>query len=116
VQGDTHDIGKNLVKIMLEAAGFEVYDVGRDVSASTFVQKAEELGARIIALSTLMTTAMESMEQVVKLLVEKDLRSKYYVMIGGGPVSQAYADKIGADKYGKSATEAVKIAKAWVAD
>jgi corrinoid protein of di/trimethylamine methyltransferase len=110
VQGDTHDIGKNLVKIMLEAAGFEVVDLGRDVPPLQFIERAEEINARIIALSTLMTTAMDSMQQVVDLLKQKGLREKYYVLIGGGPVSKTFADKIGADEYGANANEAVRIA------
>jgi corrinoid protein of di/trimethylamine methyltransferase len=110
VQGDTHDIGKNLVKIMLEAAGFEVHDLGRDVPPEKFIEKAEAVGARIIAMSTLMTTAMDSMQVLVNLLNEKGLRDKYEVLIGGGPVSKAFADKIGADDYGANANEAVKIA------
>ncbi len=110
VQGDTHDIGKNLVKIMLEAAGFEVYDLGRDVPPLKFIEKAEETGAKIIAMSTLMTTAMDSMQGLVDLLKEKGLRDKYVVLIGGGPVSKKFADKIGADDYGASASEAVRIA------
>ena len=110
VQGDTHDIGKNLVKIMLEAAGFEVYDLGRDVAPHEFIERAEEVGANIIALSTLMTTAMDSMQELVELLNKKGLRDKYYVLVGGGPVSKTYANKIGADEYGANANEAVRLA------
>ncbi len=109
VQGDTHDIGKNLVKIMLEAAGFEVHDLGRDVPPLKFIEKAEEIGAKIIAMSTLMTTAMDSMQGLVDLLNEKGLRDKYIVLVGGGPVSKKFADKIGANDYGASASEAVRI-------
>ncbi len=110
VQGDTHDIGKNLVKIMLEAAGFEVYDLGRDVAPSKFIEQAEEVGAKIIAMSTLMTTAMDSMQELVCLLEKKGLRDKYKVLIGGGPISKTFADKIKADEYGANANEAVRIA------
>lgn len=110
VQGDTHDIGKNLVKIMLEAAGFEVYDLGRDVAPSKFIERAEEVGAKIIAMSALMTTAMESMQELVELLEKKGLRDKYKVLIGGGPISKIFADKIKADEYGGNANEAVRIA------
>jgi dimethylamine corrinoid protein len=109
VQGDTHDIGKNLVKIMLESAGFEVHDLGRDVPPLRFIEKAQEVGAKVIALSTLMTTAMDSMQEVVRLLKEKGLRDKYVVLIGGGPVSKTFAQKIGADDYGDNANEAVRI-------
>jgi len=110
VQGDTHDIGKNLVKIMMETAGFEMYDLGRDVPAVEFVSKAKEVGACIIALSTLMSTTMCGMEDVIKILEEEKLRDKIKVMIGGGPISQKFADKIGADAYTTDATKAAKVA------
>ncbi len=115
VQGDTHDIGKNLVKIMLEAAGFQVYDLGRDVEPRAFVEKAKEVGARIICLSTLMTTTMHNMKAVVDLLREEDLQDQIKVMIGGGPVSQAYAAQIGADAYTTDAAAAAGWAKGMVA-
>ncbi|WP_373899608.1 corrinoid protein [Haloimpatiens sp. FM7315] len=111
VEGDTHDVGKNLVKIMMEAAGFEVYDLGRDVPLGNFIAKAEEIKADIICMSTLMTTTMPGMKRVIDKLTEKDLRHKYKVMIGGGPVSKKFADKIGADLYTKDANEAVREAK-----
>lgn len=114
VQGDTHDIGKNLVKIMMETEGFEVIDLGRDVAPIAFVEKAKEVGASIIALSTLMTTTMEGMAQVIKILEEEDLREKIKVMIGGGPISQSFADKIGADAYTTDASRAAKFAKSLV--
>lgn len=115
VQGDTHDIGKNLVKIMLEAAGFQVYDLGRDVEPRAFVEKAKEVGARIICLSTLMTTTMHNMKAVVDLLREESLQDQIKVMIGGGPVSQAYAAQIGADAYTTDAAAAAGWAKGMVA-
>ena len=115
VQGDTHDIGKNLVKIMLEAAGFQVYDLGRDVEPRAFVEKAKEVGARIICLSTLMTTTMHNMKAVVDLLREEGLQDQIKVMIGGGPVSQAYAAQIGADAYTTDAAAAAGWAKGMVA-
>ena len=115
VQGDTHDIGKNLVKIMLEAAGFQVYDLGRDVEPRAFVEKAKEVGARIICLSTLMTTTMHNMKTVVDLLREESLQDQIKVMIGGGPVSQAYAAQIGADAYTTDAAAAAGWAKGMVA-
>lgn len=115
VQGDTHDIGKNLVKIMLEAAGFQVYDLGRDVEPRAFVEKAKEVGARIICLSTLMTTTMHNMKTVVDLLREEGLQDQIKVMIGGGPVSQAYAAQIGADAYTTDAAAAAGWAKGMVA-
>jgi corrinoid protein of di/trimethylamine methyltransferase len=109
IEGDTHDIGKNLVKTMLSASGFDVFDLGRDVPPQTYVDKAEEIGADVIAISTLMTTTMPGMETVIKILVERGLRSKYKVIIGGGPISQAYADKIGADGYSVNAADAVRL-------
>jgi dimethylamine corrinoid protein len=114
VQGDTHDIGKNLVKIMMETEGFEVIDLGRDVAPKAFVEKAKEVGASIIALSTLMTTTMEGMAEVIKILEEENLRDKIKVMIGGGPISQSFADKIGADAYTTDASKAAKYAKTLV--
>lgn len=111
VQGDTHDIGKNLVKIMLETAGFEVYDLGRDVPIQNFIDKAKEVEASIIALSTLMTTTMAGMAEVVKKLECENLKGQIKVMIGGGPISQGFANKIGADAYSANAIDAVRVAK-----
>lgn len=111
IEGDTHDIGKNLVKTMLEAAGFEMYDLGRDVKVENFVRKAKEVGADIIAMSTLMTTTMPGMKRVVELLKQENMRDKVKALIGGGPLSQAYSDKIGADGYSGSALDAVRLAK-----
>ena len=111
VEGDTHDIGKNLVKIMLESSGFELIDLGRDIPPAAFVDKAAEINAQIIALSTLMTTTMDGMGEVIKILKERGLREKVKVMIGGGPVSQQFADRIGADGYSANAAGAVRLAK-----
>ncbi|MBU3145046.1 corrinoid protein [Clostridium sp. CF012] len=111
VEGDTHDIGKNLVKIMLETAGFDIVDLGRDVAPSTFVEKAKEEKAKIIVISTLMTTTMEGMNEVIEILIKENIRDDFKVMIGGGPISQGYANKIGADGYSVNAAEAVKLAK-----
>ena len=111
VEGDIHDIGKNLVRIMLEGAGFEIFDLGRDVPLRDFVSKAEEVGADIIAMSTLMSTTMGGMRGVIKILEKEGLRDKYKVMIGGGPISQSLADRIGADAYGDGISEAVRTAK-----
>jgi len=111
VEGDTHDIGKNLVKIMLETSGFEVFDLGRDISAADFVAKAKEVGAKIIALATLMTTTMDAMDEVIQLLKKENIKNEYKVIIGGGPISQSFADKIGADGYAVNAADAVKLAK-----
>jgi corrinoid protein of di/trimethylamine methyltransferase len=115
VEGDTHDIGKNLVKIMLDASGFEVIDLGRDIAPRRFVDAAVAAGARIVALSTLMTTTMEGMAEVVRLLEAEGLRDRFKVMVGGGPISQAFASKIGADGYSANAAEAVRLAKRLVA-
>ncbi len=111
VQGDTHDIGKNLVRIMLEVAGFEVHDLGRDVPPRKFVDRAVEVKADIIALSTLMTTTMERMGEVIGILEEENLRSRFKVIVGGSPLSQAFADRIGADGYAPKAAQAVLLAK-----
>ena len=109
VAGDTHDIGKNLVKILLDAAGYEVVDLGRDIEPKRFVETAIREGARVIALSTLMTTTMDAMSDVVRLLAEGNLRDRFKVIVGGGPISQAFADRIGADGYAASAPAAVKL-------
>jgi len=111
IEGDTHDIGKNLVRIMLETGGFEVFDLGRDVPPKAFVDKAKEVNANIIALSTLMTTTMDGMGQVVRLLQEDNIRNGFKVMVGGGPISPSFAKRIGADGYAVNAAEAVKVAK-----
>jgi corrinoid protein of di/trimethylamine methyltransferase len=111
MEGDTHDIGKNLVKIMLESSGFEMVDLGRDVPPEVFVDKAAEVGADLILLSSLMTTTMDGMAEVVRLLNERGIRAKIKVVVGGSPISQGFADRIGADAYGKNATAAVQLCK-----
>lgn len=111
VEGDTHDIGKNLVKIMLETSGFDVFDLGRDIAPAAFVEKAKEVDADIIALATLMTTTMEGMASVVQLLQQQNIKDKYKVIIGGGPISQGFADKIGADGYAVNAADAVRLSR-----
>ncbi|MGM0471830.1 MAG: corrinoid protein [Bacillota bacterium] len=110
VEGDTHDIGKNLVKTMFETAGFEVFDLGRDIPPVDFIDKAVEVGADIIGLSTLMTPTMPKMEEVINILKKRGLKEQIKVMIGGGPISQSFADQIGADMYTVNASEAVKAA------
>jgi len=112
VQGDLHDIGKNLVTMMLKGAGFDVIDLGVDVSAAKFVEKAKETKVKIVGLSALITTTMPSMEKVVKALKEAGLAVK--VMIGGAPITQAYADRIGADGYAPDAASAVDLAKSLI--
>jgi dimethylamine corrinoid protein len=111
VEGDTHDIGKNLFKIMLETSGFEVYDLGRDVPPIEFVNKVKEVGANLIGLSTLMTTTMDNMAVVIELLKKEKIREEVVVMVGGGPISQNFADKIGADGYSNEASKAALVAK-----
>jgi len=108
VQGDTHDIGKNIVKIMLETGGFEVYDLGRNVPLQAFVDKVEEVGATVVAMATLMTTTMDGMQVVVEELEKRGLRDKVTVIIGGGPISQAFADEIKANIYATDANVAVR--------
>jgi dimethylamine corrinoid protein len=110
VEGDTHDIGKNLVRLMMEVSGLEMHDLGRDVPPAAFVDKAEEIGARMICISTLMSTTMDHMKEVVDTLKSRGIREKYRVMIGGGPISQSFADAIGADGYAPNAAAAVKKA------
>jgi corrinoid protein of di/trimethylamine methyltransferase len=111
VQGDTHDIGKNIVGIMLEAAGFEVHDAGRDVSPESFVEKVRETKALVLGLSALMTSSMVSMKKVIELLVKEGLRDKVKIIIGGAPVSARYAREIGADAYSHDAVDAVRVVK-----
>ncbi len=109
VKGDTHDIGKNLVKIMLDNAGFEMHDLGRNVPYAKFVDTAGELKADLVCLSTLMTTTMDGMQVIIEDLKNAGIASR--VMVGGGPISPGFAKNIGADGYAKNAAEAVKVAK-----
>ena len=111
VKGDLHDIGKNLTAMMLKGAGFEIYDMGVDVDASAFIAKAEEVGADIIGMSALLTATMPNMKELVDLLKEKNLREKYVVMIGGAPVTDQFAEEIGADYYTPDAASAAEVAK-----
>jgi corrinoid protein of di/trimethylamine methyltransferase len=112
LEGDTHDIGKNLVKIMLDVAGFEIHDLGRNVPLADFIEKAKEVNAAMICMSTLMTTTMDGMATVIEMLKEEGIRDRFKVLVGGGPISQAYADRIGADGYASNASKAVEMAKA----
>lgn len=111
VKGDLHDIGKNLVCMMLEGAGFEVVDVGADVAPEKFVQALKDTKAQILGISTLLTTTMLGMKDVLRALEQADLRKQVKVMVGGAPVTQSFADEIGADAYGESAAVAVDRAK-----
>lgn len=111
VKGDMHDIGKNLVTMMLEGAGFNVVDLGVDLSVDNLIKQVEQLKPEILGLSALLTTTMSEMKKVIEALEEKGLRNKVKVIIGGAPVDAAFAKKIGADGYGYDATEAVRQAR-----
>lgn len=111
VKGDLHDIGKNLVGIMLKGAGYEVIDVGCDVKAEVFVDAAEAEGASVVGLSALLTTTMTGMKEVVELVRTRGLQNKVKVIVGGAPLSKAFADEIGADAYGYDASNAVEVVK-----
>lgn len=111
VQGDLHDIGKNLVASMLEGGGFEVVDLGVDVPANRFVEAAQEKDGTIVALSALLTTTMTQMKAVIEALEAAGVRSGTKVMIGGAPITQQYADEIGADGYSDNASAAVALAR-----
>jgi 5-methyltetrahydrofolate--homocysteine methyltransferase len=113
-QGDLHDIGKNLVAMMLEGAGFKVLNLGRDVAPEKFVAAVQEHGANIVGISALMTTTMPAMKRTIDALIKAGVRGRVKVMVGGAPVSQAFADEIGADGYAKDSTLAVVRAKALV--
>jgi 5-methyltetrahydrofolate--homocysteine methyltransferase len=109
VQGDLHDIGKNLVVMMLKGAGFDVVDIGVDVTPDVFVEKAREAEVQVVGLSALLTTTMPAMEKTIQAIKDSGLAVK--IMIGGAPVTQMYADKIGADGYAADAASAVDTAK-----
>ena len=113
VQGDLHDIGKNLVAMMLKGAGFEVIDLGVDVGPEKFIEQVKTSKAQLIGMSALLTTTMPGMERTIKAIKQAGLAAK--VMIGGAPVTQEYANKIGADGYASDAASAVDIAKSLVA-
>ena len=115
VKGDLHDIGKNLVKMMLEGGGFEVIDLGTDVSVDKFVEVVKVDQPDIVGMSALLTTTMVNMPEVVKALEAAGLRDKVKIMIGGAPITQNYADQIGADSYSPDAASAVDNAKTFVA-
>ncbi len=111
ISGDTHDIGKNIVALVIESAGFDVRDLGRDVSARAFVDAAVKFEADIIAMSSLMTTTMENMADVARLLVQENRRDDFILLAGGRPLSRAFASKIGADYYAKNAADALRLVK-----
>ena len=111
VTGDLHDIGKNLVGMMLEGAGFDIIDVGIDVPAEKFIETAKEHNAPIIGLSCLLTTTMPALQDVIESVNSSQLNRKVKVMIGGAPITQGYADEIGADGYASDAAYAVDVAR-----
>jgi methylmalonyl-CoA mutase cobalamin-binding domain/chain len=115
VKGDIHDIGKNLVAMMMEGSGFEVYDLGINNEFDAYIEKAEEVGADIIGMSALLTTTMPYMKVVIDQLKEQELRDKYIVMVGGAPLNAEFGKAVGADKYcvdaAEAADEAVKLVK-----
>jgi len=111
VQTDIHEIGKNILANLLTTAGFDVYDIGYDAPASKFVDKAEEVGADIIAASAIMSTTVPYQKDIIDMLKARGLRDRFIVMVGGGVVTQQWADEIGADGYAELASDAVEIAK-----
>jgi 5-methyltetrahydrofolate--homocysteine methyltransferase len=115
VKGDLHDIGKNLVSMMMESAGFKVVNMGVDIDPEAFIQAIKDNDADILALSALLTTTMPMMAQTIKKVEESGLRDKVKILVGGAPVNQSYADEIGADGYAPDAGSASKLAKALLA-
>ena len=111
VKGDVHSIGKDIVASVLDTSGFDVVDMGVDNPSLNIIQEAQKIQADVIALSSLMTTTMPAQKEVIDTLKEMGIRQKYFVIIGGGPVNQEWADRIGADGYGKSAIDAVALVK-----
>ena len=116
IKGDLHDIGKNLVKMMLEGKGFEVIDLGADVAPETFIQTAKEQNCQIIGISALLTTTMNTMGEVVKLAEEAGIRDQVKIMVGGAPLTDAFAKKIGADAYTPDAATAAEVAVSFCAN
>jgi 5-methyltetrahydrofolate--homocysteine methyltransferase len=114
VKGDLHDIGKNLVIMMLQGAGFDVIDLGVDTSTEKLVQKVEEIKPDILGLSALLTTTMPEITNVIENLKDKGLRNSVKIMVGGAPLNVAFAEKVGADGYGRNAAEAVELARSLV--
>ena len=113
-KGDIHEIGKNLVGMMLTASGFEVHDLGVDVAPERFVEKVREVGANVVGISALLTTTMVGQRAVIAALVNAGLRDSVKVVVGGAPVTRAWADEIGADGYGEDAVGAVTVTRALV--
>jgi corrinoid protein of di/trimethylamine methyltransferase len=111
VEGDLHSLGKNIVAVMLRAAGFEVHDLGVNVRSTTFIQRAQDVDADLIALSCLMTTTLPYQREVIEDLQAQGLRERFHVIVGGGPVTEEWAEEIGADGYGRDVIEAVQVAR-----
>lgn len=111
IEGDIHDIGKTLVAALMSAEGFEVFDLGADVPVGKFIEKAEEVGAKIICISALLTTTMVGQKKLIDQLKERNIRDKYKVLIGGAPVSKKWVEEIGADGSAENAVSAVKLAR-----
>jgi methylmalonyl-CoA mutase cobalamin-binding domain/chain len=109
ISGDTHDIGKNIVALFISAAGYELYDLGKDVSAEIFIEKGYEFNAQVIAVSTLMSSAMKRMKEIIDILNREGKRECFKVIVGGAPVSEEFAKQIGADGYAESGVKAVKL-------
>jgi 5-methyltetrahydrofolate--homocysteine methyltransferase len=114
VKGDLHDIGKNLVGMMCEGAGFEVKDLGRDIAPEVFVQAIKEFEPDVLGMSALLTTTMRAMEHTIRAMEEAGVRDKVKVMVGGAPVTQSFADQIGADGYASNAASAAEMARKFV--
>lgn len=114
VKGDLHDIGKNLVAMMMESAGLEVHNIGVDISPENFVEEIKKRNVQIVCLSALLTTTMPAMKQTVDAIVESGLRDQVKIMVGGAPVTQAFADEIGADGFAADAGSASKMAKSFI--
>ncbi len=115
VEGDVHDIGKGICCSLLKANGFKVYDLGKDVTAETIVDKAVEVHAQVIGLSALLTTTMMIQDDVIRLLNERGIRDQYKVIVGGAPVTEKWAEQIGADGYSQDASECVKLVSQLIA-
>ena len=111
VKGDIHDIGKNIVGAMLFSAGFDVVDIGKDVENDFVVSKVKELDAKILGLSALLSTTIPEMRKIIELLIEAKIRDKVKVIVGGAPVTEQYAQEIGADAYAENAAEAVAVSR-----
>lgn len=111
VQGDVHRIGKDIVRIMLEGAGFKVYDVGHDVADETFIEKIKEVNPDILGMSALMTTSMQNIPRVIEGIRSENIRDRVKIIVGGAPVLPDWAEEVGADGYGKTAVDAVNISK-----